>query len=338
MDTFEDDITNEKDFMSKESIEKANSYAVRSIDENAFNFYDFLKEKYFLFVTSMRTKNIIQITNKSIFKIFQLYIDSKYGENMEDVLLNFITCIVVDNNMSFKDDFGTINHGENSVEGVEILDAPFVKLLEQTKNYKINMNKKDDSPIEDMKKKLLIYEEQKNKINIGSNSIKKICKFLNKTIFDISDYINVLVLYMNEDDMNLAMIQDKLLYKYEKSGENFYFLGTKKYDINIPEPPKNKKNKIYKLDDIFEEVMIKMDNIEDNISEYEENKNENDNIQNVKKNDGDDKVPKKYIDQKMKIAVIKYDDKDKSDDEDGLRLDRKCNCQKDLCSIICTIF
>ena len=80
MDTFEDDITNEKDFMSKESIEKANSYAVRSIDENAFNFYDFLKEKYFLFVTSMRTKNIIQITNKVFSKFFNYILIRNMGK------------------------------------------------------------------------------------------------------------------------------------------------------------------------------------------------------------------------------------------------------------------
>ena len=33
-----------------------------------------------------------------------------------------------------------------------------------------------------MKKNLLIYEEQNNKLNINADSIKKICKFLGKTI------------------------------------------------------------------------------------------------------------------------------------------------------------
>jgi hypothetical protein len=325
MDTFEEDITNEKDLISKDDLEKTNSLAIKSLDESAFDFLEFLKEKYFLLITFNKSNNNIQINNKSIFKIFELFNNKKDKENFEEVLLNHITCTINE-----KDDFNTINQGiENSVE---ILDSPYIELLSNTNNYKINFNKKEENKIfEDIKKNLLIYEEQNNKLNINSKSIKKICKFLGKNIFDISDYINIIVLYLNEDEINKVFIQNKILDKYNKSEEKFYFLGNKKLETDLIIPEKNKKNSIYKLNFLFDKILNKIDNIE-NISDLSEDfqikKNENENI------------PKKYIEQKIKVDSHNYDEieNNKSEDEEyDLSKDDKCNCQKDLCEF-CNIF
>ena len=71
MDTFEEDITNEKDLISKDDIEKSNSLAIKSLDETGFDFIELLNEKYILFITLKKLNNTpIQITNKSILKIF----------------------------------------------------------------------------------------------------------------------------------------------------------------------------------------------------------------------------------------------------------------------------
>lgn len=328
MDTFEEDITNEKDLISKDDLEKSNSLAIKSLDETAFDFLEFLKEKYFLSITFKKSNNNVQINNKSIFKIFEFFNDKKDKENFEEVLLNHITCTINE-----KDDFNTINHGiENSME---VLDAPYVELLNKTNNYKINFNskKEENKAFEDIKKNLLnslIYEEQNNKLNVQSKSIKKICKFLGKNIFDMSDYINIIVLYLNEDEINKDFIQNRIVDKYNKSEEKFYFIGNKKLEMDLIVPEKNKKNSIYKLNSLFDKILIKIDNVdssdlsEDN--EIEKNENES--------------VPKKYIDQKIKANSDNYYEvvNNKSEDEEsGLPKDDKCNCQKDLCEI-CNIF
>ena len=153
---------------------------------------------------------------------------------------------------------------------------------------------------------------------------------MGKNIFDMSDYINIIVLYLNEDEINKDFIQNRIVDKYNKSEEKFYFIGNKKLEMDLIVPEKNKKNSIYKLNSLFDKILIKIDNVdssdlsEDN--EIEKNENES--------------VPKKYIDQKIKANSDNYYEvvNNKSEDEEsGLPKDDKCNCQKDLCEI-CNIF
>ena len=324
MDTFDEDITNEKDLISKDDIEKSNSLAIKSLNETGFNFIDLLQEKFFLQITLTKSNNMLQIPNKSILKIFEFFADDKNNkENFEETLLNHITCLIQE-----KEDFPTINHSM----GVEILDAPFVELLRRTKNYKINLNKKknDNKEIEYIKNNLLIYEDNKsNKININSNSIKKICKLLGKTIFDISDYINVLILYLNEDEINQAFIQNKIIDKYNKTEENINFLGKKNMESNLVVPEKNNKKGISQYNHLFDKVLNRIDNVE-NLSEFSEEKN-------IEINE-DEIIPKKYIEQKM-IKKLYHDNDGGNNIEDQYVMtnEDKCNCQKDLC-LFCNVF
>ena len=325
MDTFDEDITNEKDLISKDDMEKSNSFAIKSLNENGFNFIDILQEKFFLQIALTKSNNIVQISNKSILKIFEFFSDDKNNkENFEETLLNHITCLIQE-----KEDFPTINHSM----GVEILDAPFVELLKRTKNYKINLNKKknDIKEIEYIKNNLLIYEDKGNKININSNSIKKICKLLGKTIFDISDYINVLILYLNEDEINQAFIQNKIIDKYNKTEENLNFFGKKNLETNLIVPEKNNKKGISQYNHLFDKVLNRIDNVE-NLSEFSDEKN-------IEINE-DDIIPKKYIEQKM-IKKLNYnnnnEENNKIDDQYVLTNDDKCNCQKDICEF-CNVF
>ena len=317
MDTFDEDITNKKDLLSKDDIEKSISLAIKSIDEAGFDFLELLKEKFFLSITLKKGNISLQITNKSLFKIFHLLCGLNNKDNLEEALLNHITCAINE-----KDDFATINHGiENSI-GVEILDAPYVELLKQTKNYKINLKKKNGvRGFDEIKKNLLLYEEQNNKINVKDNSLKKIFKLLGRNIFEMSDYINIIILYLNEDEMNKVFIQNKILEKYNKSEENFYFLGNKQFETNLIIPDKNKKIGISKYNSLFDKILNKIDNVE-SLSDSSEDKQIN--IE-------DENIPKKYIEQKIK--KINYDD----NEDFGLNKDDKCNCQKDLCEF-CIIF
>lgn len=315
MDTFDDDITNERDFISKDIIEKSNSFAIKSVDENSFNFLELINEKFFLLITFTKSSNTLQISNKSILKIFQLFSDLNNKDTLETAFLNHITC--------------TINP-ENSL-GNELLDAPFVQLLKETKIYKINFTKKGigNNEIDDIKKNLMIYDENSNKIIVRDNSIKKICGLLGKNIFDMSDYINILILYLNEDEINKSLIQNKILDKYNKSGENFYFSGTKKFETDLNVPQSNKKIALNKINNIIDKIVNKMDNVEDisDLSEDEQNNKEK------------EKIPRKYIEQKIK-DLNEEDNLDNkgSDEEDyGIRHDKGCNCQKDFCEK-CNIF
>ena len=325
---YEDENQNERDIsISKESIDKSNSLFIKSLNGEEFNFTDFLKDKMILSITINKTKNIYQISNNSIFKIFNLFCDNKNGENIDSLIPDYITFNVLDDNASFKEDLN-LNNPDISLG---VLDAPFVKLLEYTQNYKINISTNPISHIYEIKKDLLNNEIPKNKINITSKSIKKICKYLNKSIFDISDYINILILYLNEDDVNKAVIQTKIINKYSQAGLNAFFMGKKNLDIELKIPLKNFKNNLYKYDDLFESTLNKIENIENNSSDYnfEENK------EKITNNDDLLDTPKKFIEQKIKINKVNYDDEDNNDkNNDGKN---KCNCQNDICSF-CNIF
>jgi len=325
MALYEGEILYEKDLsISKESEEKSNSLYIKSLSDS--NIMDLLKDKFFLLITICKNRNIINVSNKSIFKIMKLFSE----ENYENILSDYITFNVLDDNISYKEEFA-LNNQENSIG---ILDAPFVKLLEQTQNYNINITSAPINPLDEIKKELSNYESQKNKININSISIKKICKYLNKSIYDISDYINILILYLDRNDLNKATIQSTIIDKYSKNGINENFMGKKNYNINLEIPLKIDKIPLFKYDGLFENVLNKIDNIENNSSEeiFEEKKDKIINNEDILE------TPKKYIEQKIKINKLKYDDKDDIDNnENDNNVQNKCNCQKDVCSF-CTIF
>ena len=319
MANYEEGIMNEKELNISKESEKSNSLFIKSLEEGAINFLDLLKDKFYLSVIIYKNKNIFQISNKSILKIFNLF--CLKGENIETLLSDYITFNILDENTSFKDDF-IINNQENSLG---ILDAPFIKLLEKTKMYIVNINSMPD------KNKKVNYELKNNKIKIKSKSINKICSFLGKTVYDISDYINILVLYLNDDDINKETIKSKIIDKYNKKGNNF--MGKKNYDFNLGIPLKNEKNILSKYDDLFEKILNKIDALENNSSEYNQEENDNNNIDLLELN-----TPKRYIEQKIKINGVNYEDNEDDDKSElNKNKEQKCNCQKDICSA-CHIF
>ena len=329
MALFEEEFYEKELNISKNSEEKSSSLFIKSLNEGEVNLIDIIKNKLQLLIKISYNKNVINISSKSIFKILKSFTN----ENIESALSDCITFNVLDDSISYKEDF-ILNNQDNSIG---ILDAPYVKLLEITENYKISIasESKTKSSLDEIKKELLNnYELQKDKINLNAISIKKICKYLNKSIYDISDYINILILYLNKDDINKAQIQNTIIDKYCKNLYNEYFIGEKNFETNLRKPVKIEKNNICKIDDLFENVLNKIDYIENNISE-EIVENNKDKLSN---NEDLIETPKKYIEQKIKINKLKYNDKDDIDN-DGFTSDskRKCNCQKNVCSF-CSIF
>ena len=325
----EEEIINDKDLnISKDSAEKSNSLVIKSLDEGAFNFVDLIKDKLTLLIITKNKINV-QVSNKSIFKIFNILCDKDKGEYVENFLSDYITCSITEENNSYKDDF-ILNNQENSLG---ILDTPYIKLLEQTQDYKISINSTTNSSMDEIKQKLLNYDDQKNKINIKSVSMGKICKYLNKSIYDISDYINILVLYLNnQDDYNIYTIKSKIIDKYSQSGLNAYFMGKKSSEIDLKVPTKNEKSPLFKFDDLFENILNKIENVENNSSDdFDDIKDKSNN--NTNNNNEVLDTPKKFIEQKIKINKVNYDDNDEINNNSG----NKCNCQKDICSF-CNIY
>ena len=324
----EEEIINDKDLNISKDTEKSNSLVIKSLDEGAFNFVDLIKDKLTLLITTKNKINF-QISNKSIFKIFNILCDKNKGEYVENFLSDYITCSITEENNSYKDDF-ILNNQENSLG---ILDTPYIKLLEQTQDYKISINSTTNSSMDEIKQKLLNYDDQKNKINIKSVSMGKICKYLNKSIYDISDYINILVLYLNnQDDYNIYTIKSKIIDKYSQSGLNAYFMGKKSSEIDLKVPTKNEKSPLFKFDDLFENILNKIENVENNSSDDFDDIKDKSNNNNNNNNEVLD-TPKKFIEQKIKINKVNYDDNDEINNNSG----NKCNCQKDICSF-CNIY
>lgn len=304
--------------LSKEN----NSLIIKSIEETEFNFTDLIKDK--LYISIILNNNVsIQLSYKSIIRIFNLFIDIKNGENMENNLTDYVTCTIFEDDTSF--------HKDITSNSVGYLDTPYKKLLDQTKKYQINLI---STNIVEMKKDLLNYDNQ-NKIIIESKSIDKICKFLNKTIYDISDYINILVLYNNDNDFDKDIIKRKLIDKYDKIGQNIYFMGVKNLETDLNIVQKNEKNPIYRINALFDNIWNKIDNIENNDSSSDENSDINN------KNDNNSQVLNKI--NKIKSEIDNYNKNNEDENieyqitDDNEQKNGCQRCQKDFCPK-CIIF
>ena len=322
MNFIEDDInfSNEKEInLSKDN----NSLFIKSIEETEFSFTELIKNKILVSINFNNNNNkdnntnlFVQIKNKSIFKIFNLLTDIKSGENIENNLTDYITCTILEEDNSY--------NKEITEYSMAVLDTPYKKLLDQTKTYKINIK---SSNINEIKKDLLNYNLYNNKIDINSISIQKICKFLNKAIYDISDYINIIVLYNDDNDYDNDIIKKKLIDKYDKIGQNVYFMGKKNFLIDVNIPIKNSKNSLIRINSLFNNVLNKIDNIENNsFSDNNSEDNKNNNDKNLNTNS------KKFDEIIIKSEIYNRNNKDNNnvyqitDDND-----KKGGCKKEFC-------
>lgn len=305
--------SNEKEIkISRENSIKSNSLLIKSVEEGDINIIDFIKNKLLISVI-FTNKNIFQqVPNKSILKIIKMLIEhneNNSDENLENYITQYITFTISDDN-SYK--------VELTGNSIGILDYKFTKLLEQTKIYKINITTSNE---DEMKKESINYDN--NKINISSKSLDKICKYLDKTIFDIYNYINILIIYNNEKDMDKEIIKKKLIDKYEQVGQNIYFMGSKKFETECIIPPKHKKSHIYRLNILFNNVLGKIENTNNSFDD-----------------DGDifEKKNRKVSEENIKSQININTNRIHNIDEKKINEDLEKNgCQKEFCPA-CNIF
>jgi len=175
------------------------------LEDTNFNFTKLIKSKEYININTTpisdnEEENYIQIKNKSLFKIFNFFISSE--EELENYLFSIITALIEDDN----------DENENEESEQDELDPIYIDILNKTKQYFITFGKNNDI--------LLNYEAKKN-VNISSYSLKNIFKKLNKSIIDMSDYLNIAILIFSpeeikrrKDFMNKLTLKSKLLEMY----------------------------------------------------------------------------------------------------------------------------
>ena len=319
MNFIEDDNNNNSNEKEINISKENNSFLIKSIEETEFSLTELIKNKILILINLNSNNNInsyVKIKSKSIFTIFNLFTDFKNGENIENNLTDYITCIIQEEENS--------NSKEITANSLGILDTPYRKLLDQTKIYKINII---SSNIDEIKKELLNYNLYNKKIDINSKSLERISKNLNKTKYDISDYISILVLYNDDNDYDKDIIKKKLIDKYDKIGQNVYFMGKKDFLMDFNIPLKNNKNGIHRINNLFNNVLNKIENIENN-SFSDDNSEKNKNNNNNKKLNNS----KKFYEINIKSEI--YNNKNNENHNGAYQItddiDEK-GCQKEFC-------
>ena len=211
--------------------------------------------------TSNSTKSIITSNNaqiilhpQSVKKIF--YMMKENDENIGDVYAY---------NIMFKIEeiLDTSNH--NIQENTE-LELKYQKLLENTSFFHISI---DNNYYIDQNNFASNKDILTNKrIIINKKALNNIFKFLNKNIFEMSDYIRIVVLFLSKQSQsNIAklIIKNKILGKYQKTPEyikveEFKGIGKVKYNFDVPK--KNKNQNLYKLDMYFNKVLDQLENFD----------------------------------------------------------------------------
>ena len=306
-----DDFNNNNKLLeSKESIDnQSNSIFIKSFDYENFNYTDLLKNKKLLKISFNTSDNTIEIQTNAVKKILSKI--EKGSENLEILYSKYITALVPDNENSL--------NKENLLENEEnygVLDTVFVQLLNQTKKYHISFpNKENNTPKE------IFYDINIDKIPIPSNAIKKIFRFLQKNIYDMSDYINIILLNMNEEGSNTSIFKTKILDKYIHSNSEITDIGVKYLNLNLEIPQKNRPTKLNKIDVLFNNTLNHIENQYETPLDRDDKSEENSELN----------IPK--------INIIDEMDDPESKEEEAIFNSRyrRYKCGNELCNV-CNIF
>ena len=239
--------------------DKDNSILNKSFDNIDYNFPGLIDKKTFLQIKIEPLDYYLHLHPKSIRKILIL-ISNNDKEELEDNYLDYITCLI--GGVEELDRQQLLTPNKQMVQNA--LDLAYYDLLKQTKIYYINIPK------------ININNRFDKKITLRNNSLEKISSFLNVSIFDMSEYIELFILSYKEQD-SLAerfLLRAKLMGRLNNSLDeieknNEPFLGIRNYNLDIKCPKKCVKNKLQLLDSYFNNVWsaIEKENLNDeNIS------------------------------------------------------------------------
>ena len=316
--------------------------SIKSIDEkdNNNDIIDLIESGDKNIVLFKSQNNYLKINSKSIKKIFSLICEK---EKLSDMYLEHITINIFDFNPNKNNEFEDKKEINNNFQidnsdNIE-LDIKYQTLLEKTTIFHINL---ENNLIKNIEPDIIKSNENK-KTSIDRKSLKKIFSYLNKSLIDMSDYINLIILYLkdeNQNDFAKLLIEQKILGKYSGEPKNIAFDGKRDYNCNINIPLKNESQNIYTLDNLFNKVL-------DYIDDYDKESSFSDNINNLI-------IPRKNIDddliQTAKVCFVeegvltdinsnKKIIKKKEINNDNENNNQSQNiCNNEFCNGICKIF
>ena len=326
----------------KNSNDNEEDLSIKSIDEKDNNneIIDIIESGNKNIVLFKSQNNYLKINSKSIKKIFSLLCKK---EKLSDMYLEHITINIFDYNPNKNNELEgnkkiNNNFQNDIIDNIE-LDIKYQTLLEKTTIFHINLENNLIKNIEPDK----IKSNENKKTSIDRKSLKKIFSYLNKSLIDMSDYINLIILYLkdeNQNDFAKLLIEQKILGKYSGEPKNIVFDGKKDYNCNINIPLKNESQNIYTLDNLFNKVL-------DYIDDYDKESSFSDNINNLI-------IPRKNIDddliQTAKVCFVeegvltdinsnKKIIKKKEINNDNENNNQSQNiCNNEFCNGICGIF
>ena len=274
------DENNNKDDNNEEVI------SVKSIDEkdnNNYKIIDIIEKSKKIRILLTSNKTHLKIDLLSLKKIFLLFTEE---DQLADMYLDHIT-IICDFDPNEKKEHKKSETLKNNANDENIkLDVKYKNILEKATIFHINIEPNFETDYNN---------EDKNNTNLNIKtsvsriSLKKIFAYLNESLISMSDYINLVILYLkneNQNDLAKMVIEQKILGKYNKQKQNtINFDGKKKFNCIMNKPNKNISQNIYTIDILFSKVL-------DYIDDYDKESSFSDNINNLI-------IPRKNIDEDL---------------------------------------
>lgn len=236
--------------------ENGNSIMDKSILTSDITFPQLIENKHSLQI-KLKPFNIhMELSPKSVKNIFTML--SKNSTDLEDNYFDYIVCFV--SNIPEKSEevaeIGDIEGIEPIVNLSTPLDPSYAELLTKTKKFYINLSNN--------------YNKRKISkcIAIRSDSLNKICKFLNSNILEMSDFIEIVILSYDEKDSNICIEQEILLRSkmLVKTSQNTICtedeIGHRKMKLEPKKANKAKKMYLDRINKYFERVLSYIENKE----------------------------------------------------------------------------
>ena len=320
-----------KDLISYNSLserdiiqEKDNSVQNKSFYSTDLDLPDLVSKKDYFQIKLIKNENFIDLSSKSIKKIFSL-ISGEAHEILEDNYLDYITWLIGLGDELEKQQLITPNEKIDNEE--KNLNPSYFELLSKTKIYYINIPK------------LNKYNQINKRIKLKNFSLNKISSFLGLDIYDISDFIEIFILsFTNKDNLeNKKSIKSKLVEKfndeYDKENnkiEDFNII--KKFELILKESEKCKKLNLENFEEYFEKVWNKIEEKNKEIENLNVSDSENDSEKN---NEESSEENNQYIPNSYNINE-NYNNKNIN--KTNIELKEENACGENICANICEIF
>ena len=327
---------NEKSQKIKKNEDKSSKKIINEKDNNK-DIIDIIEYKNNNMIIFKSKKSSLKINMSSLKKIFSL-VSNK--EQLEDMYFDHVTINILDFNPDNDndDEFENIKKINKNSQHEEIeLDLKYKTILEKANIFNISFER---NLIQKNVGLDIIKLNEKEKTKIVKKSLKKIFKYQNKSIISMSDYINLVILYLQDEkqsDFAKLLIEQKILGKYSGETKKDVFDGKKEFNSYIKVPLTNQSQNIYIIDNLFNKVL-------DYIDDCEKESSFSDDINNLI-------IPRKNIDEDLiQTAKVYFVEEgiltDINSDKNNIVNKKEGNnnninqqiCNNQMCSEICCIF